>query len=158
MDDENSLMAPWFVVAESTEECWECRADTKVFTILLPNIQNEKQPLNAVQYELSEEAPCSLINIEELNDAVEKYFGTLSKYFYSDYSRTISQTYWMNHCEHCGCKIGDFYLHKPEHAFFPITDEQIAKIKLTRVNIPIEAEAGWSQSSWIDDMLEQAIF
>jgi hypothetical protein len=101
--------------------------------------------------------PCSLSNIAELNDPVETYSKTLSSNFYPDYSGTAGHAYWMNHCENCAAKIGDFHLHsKPGDAFFPITDNEIRKIKLSRIDIPLEADAGWGENSWIDDLLEEA--
>lgn len=155
--DEEIISSPWFVLAESTEECWSCGSDTKVFAILLPKIEDEMKVRKADEEDISAPTPCSLSNISEVNDPVETYLKGLSPNFYSDHSGTAGHTYWMNHCEKCSAKIGDFYLHsKPGHAFFPVTDEEIRKIKLTRIDIPLEADAGWGESSWIDDLLEEA--
>lgn len=156
--DENVMIAPWFVLAESIEKCWSCQADTKVHAIVLPEIVNIGTGQANSECTISEEAPCALINIGKINDRAEIFLKNLSAQFFPDYSRTASQTYWMNHCEHCSTKIGDFYLHKPSHAFFPLSDDEESKITFNRVDIAIEADAGWSQSSWIDDALRKAGF
>ena len=48
--------------------------------------------------------------------------------FRPDFSKTIAETYWMNHCQECDAKIGDWFVHKPGEAFFPTTDEERAKL------------------------------
>jgi hypothetical protein len=32
-------------------------------------------------------------------------------FFYPDYSKTMEETYYANHCERCGALLGDHYLH-----------------------------------------------
>ncbi len=45
-----------------------------------------------------------------------------------DFSKTIAETYWMNHCQECDAKIGDWFVHKPGEAFFPTTNEEHSKL------------------------------
>ncbi|WP_156479896.1 hypothetical protein [Collimonas pratensis] len=157
MIGDETIFSPWFLLAESVEECWSCGSGTRVFAILLPEI--EKGAKAGVEDDTSAPTPCSLSNVGDVNDAVETYLKRLSPHFFPDDSHSAGQTYWMNHCEHCSNKIGDFYLHsKPGHAFFPITDEEISKIKLRRIDIALEVDAGWGQSSWIDELLEGGQF
>ncbi|WP_211442434.1 hypothetical protein [Collimonas humicola] len=159
MSDDETILSPWFLLAESVEECWSCGSDTRVFAVLLPNVEDGAKAGNDGDDNTSAPTPCSLSNISDVNDAVETYLKGLSPHFFPDYSGTAGQTYWMNHCEKCLTKIGDFYLHsKPGHAFFPVTDKEIHKIQLHRIDIALEADAGWGQSSWIDELLENARF
>ena len=159
MIDDETIVSPWFLLAESVEECWSCGSDTRVFAILLPDVEDDPKIEIQDEDDTSAPTPCSLSNISAVNDAVETYFKGLSLHFFPDYSGTAGQTYWMNHCEECLTKIGDFYLHsKPGHAFFPVTDTEISKIKLRRIDIALVADAGWGQSSWIDDLLENSRF
>jgi hypothetical protein len=38
--------------------------------------------------------------------------------FRPDFSKTAGAGYWMNHCQHCGAKVSDFYLHmEPDGPF-----------------------------------------
>jgi hypothetical protein len=152
MEEDEIIYSPWFVLAESIEQCWSCSADTKVFAILIPDIEVGSQD----EDESSAPTPYSLTNIVGVNDAVERFLKGLSANFYLDYSSTSQQTYWMNHCEKCTAKLGDFFLHhEPGHAFFPMTNAEMRKIKLNRIDIALEADAGWGQSSWIDDLLAE---
>lgn len=159
MDDDETIFAPWFLLAESVEECWSCGSDTKVFAILLPEVEGDAKIDVDDEDDTSAPTPCSLTYLNDVNDVVGTYLKGLSPNFFPDHSGTAGQTYWMNHCEKCSTKIGDHYLHStPGHAFFPITDEEISKIKLSRIDIALEADAGWGQSSWIDDLLEGVRF
>lgn len=158
-DNDEVVTSPWFIIAESAEECWSCGSDTKVLAILLPKVEDYDRNRALEDDDGSVPTPCSLSNIREVNEAVETFLTKLSPNFRPDYSGTTGHRYWMNHCEKCSAKIGDFYLHsKPGHAFFPITDEEIRKIKLSRIDISLKADAGWRESSWIDDLLEKAEF
>jgi hypothetical protein len=35
----------------------------------------------------------------------------------------------MNHCRECGAKIGDWFVHKPGEAFFPMTDDEMRRLR-----------------------------
>ena len=159
MDDEDIAVSPWFVLAESTEHCWSCGSNTRVFAVLLPDPNDRSGMSTTTGDEAFDYAPCSLTNISSLNRQAEEYLRQISSKWYPDYSGTAGHTYWMNHCENCSSKIGDFYLHsKPAHAFFPVSDDELDRIRLTKVDIEIRAEAGWGQSGWIDDLLEATKF
>jgi hypothetical protein len=126
---------------------------------LLPNVEDDTKGRRADEENTPVPKPCSLSYISQVNDAAATCLKRLSPDFYPDYSGAAGQTYWLNHCEKCSAKIGDFYLHsEPGHAFFPTADEEISKIKLIRIDIPLEANAGWGESGWIDDILEEAGF
>ncbi len=47
------------------------------------------------------------------------YFKKECSLFYTDFSVTLKDRYWMNHCEYCKAKLGDHYLHdEPEVDIF----------------------------------------
>ena len=49
-------------------------------------------------------------------DKSEKEMSKLFKFFYFDKSYTTGEDYFMNHCEFCGAKQGDFYIYQdPMH-------------------------------------------
>jgi len=44
----------------------------------------------------------------------KKYGKIISKYFpnyFKDYSKTAEQSYFMNHCQHCKAKFGDWFIY-----------------------------------------------
>ncbi len=73
-----------------------------------------------------------------------------------DFSKTVAETYWMNHCQECDAKIGDWFVHKPGEAFFPTTDEEQSKLSGKLVEGPFTfidpdiAVSSWT-SRWMQD-------
>ncbi|EAY8179057.1 DNA primase, partial [Salmonella enterica] len=50
---------------------------------------------------------------------------------------------WMNHCQHCHMKQGDFQLHcEVDGAFTPANREQASGIYLTRIEQSFSASCG----------------
>ena len=142
MDSDEVAVGLWFFLAEADEKCWNCNELSRVFAILLP------------ESDTFDVAPCVLTNISSLNTEVERYLREVAPNFFHDHSSTAGMGYWMNHCDKCSAKFGDHYLHSsPGHAFFPVSKEEVARIRINRVDTRIQAEAGWGQSSWIDDLL-----
>jgi hypothetical protein len=66
----------------------------------------------------------------------------VTHHFHVDFSKTTNSNYWMNHCEHCSAKQGDFPLFcEPESPFMPINRSDAAAVTLQRVSAPFEADA-----------------
>lgn len=56
------------------------------------------------------------------------------------YSQQAGETYFMNHCEHCGAKLGDFYMHSElGGAFFPTSPAEASTTVLHKVEAPFES-------------------
>jgi hypothetical protein len=90
-----------FSLWSADNECWKCEKESKV-------------------YALSESGDKLLFNISSLSNEAVNTLTDISKTFYLDRSSMADTSYFMNHCEHCGAKIGDFYLHmEPDGGFFP---------------------------------------
>lgn len=69
--------------------------------------------------------------------------------FRQDFSRTVADTYWMNHCRECDAKIGDWFVHKPGEAFFPTSADEVSRLKGRRVDGPFSfLSPDLSMSSW----------
>jgi hypothetical protein len=56
------------------------------------------------------------------------------------------ESYWVNHCQHCGRALGDHEVHgEPGRGFTPLSEDDAADIVLTVVAEPFEAlAAGYS--------------
>lgn len=79
-----------------------------------------------------------------------------SGHFHPDFSRTIGQQYWMNHCRDCGAKIGDWFVHSPGEAFFPLNDADLALLKGRQVDGPLRFVAPeLAASSWTSNWLRK---
>ncbi len=59
-------------------------------------------------------------------------------------SQIAGESYWMNHCGHCGSKQGDHYLTEPHGAFNPNDESDAAKILLHEVAAPFAGAGGYT--------------
>ena len=58
----------------------------------------------------------------------------------------MDSTYWMNHCESCGIKQGDWPLHdEPGGSFFPTDTVEAQRITLWHRPSPFQGHGGVSQ-------------
>lgn len=53
-----------------------------------------------------------------------------------DYSRTADKSYWMNHCEYCGAKQGDFFVHGANGPFWPNNESEMKAIEAVHFDGP----------------------
>ena len=136
-----------YFVAETTVICRKrrCRQPTRVYALLLPS---DFELWEVRTWDLCEFA--SFIEyVTDLSSSVVHTLERITPTYHRDGSKTADGTYWMNHCEHCGAKLGDFYLHdEPGDGFFVTTPESAADIKLYPVPKMFQGNApGISQDS-----------
>ncbi|MBJ2239484.1 hypothetical protein ACLE2W_07355 [Pseudomonas shahriarae] len=63
-------------------------------------------------------------NVVSLSPLVAKQIHHFTNKFKQAYSKAACSRYLMNHCENCGAKLGDFFLHsEPSGAFFPTSPQ-----------------------------------
>ena len=87
-----------------------------------------------------------LFYVEDLPDHVQRRLNQLSPCFRLAYSKITLNSYWANHCEHCGALVEDHELHcEFDGAFMPSDEEAAAKIQLLQIPEALEAvAAGYS--------------
>jgi hypothetical protein len=141
-----SLVADAAFVLEGAYVCHECKKVTPVFALLL---QGPFQATGDVYLD-DEDETALLRNPVDLPEILAKSIETLSDgAFRKDFSLTVQQKYWMNHCNACGTKIGDWYVSRPGEAFFPTTDEEILSLTGQRFAGPFSFDdPNLSMSSW----------
>ncbi len=114
---EASISSNKFSVWEADHECWKCLKTTKVYAISI----NDQL----------------LKNISSLSDEAVQALTPISKTFFRDKSGMAESTYYMNHCEHCGTKQGDWFLHmEPDGVFWGEHERRLSSSH----QIPIDAE------------------
>lgn len=128
----NALLCDAVYLLQASGECYSCKRATPMFGVMaLPPMR-----------EVGEDAPgdedtCILREIttmpSELASSVQQICGEL---FRPDPSHTADLTYWMNHCEHCDAKQGDFFVHGPSGPFWPYDEAQMDEIQGTRIEGP----------------------
>ena len=138
-------------VLTASHQCHECAEATSVHALLL------RGPFEVEGYpgvDPAEEGALLMYPSAVPTDVAEAMSAVSAGRWHLDVSRTYGDSYYMNHCEHCGAKIGDHYLSEPEEAFFPLTEAQGARILGQRVNGLFRFQAPQlSMSSWIEEWL-----
>jgi hypothetical protein len=83
-----------------------------------------------------------LFYVEGLPGVVQEHLRQLSQFFRPAYDAGAMNTYWANHCEHCGVLLGDHELHcEPEGAFMASSEAEAAHIQLLHIAEPFAAAA-----------------
>jgi len=67
----------------------------------------------------------------------------ISPFFRLAHSAATLNSYWANHCEHCGTLLGDHELHcEPDGAFMPSSEAAAANIQLQQVPEALRSGGG----------------
>lgn len=156
------IRASSYFIAETAKPCWKCGKLTKVFGFVIPaghEVLEEvelddcgSRGLNSaesieLQWVICNE-PVIIHFIEYLPQMVIKRVQQLTRHYSVDHSKQADGSYWMNHCEHCGMKQGDFNMYQePGGAFFPTTREEAVEIILHQIDEPFTAGYGASSAS-----------
>jgi len=161
-EPEFLVRSPYYYVIESATSCWKCFNSTRLFSFVLPEeheqfelVEDEDEgfTLSANRGEWS----CrgyrgTASSVTSLSPQVAKQLSRFTENFKSAYSKAGGR-YMMNHCEHCGSKQGDFFMHsEPGGAFFPTSPEQASRMILTKINERFESNCGVGFAS--DDFLD----
>ena len=147
-EDGCTVTAAAAYVLQAMHACHQCGCIVPVFALLIegPFAVQGESPLDA------DDCTALLTNVlavpDELGTAVQVASGGSWRL---DRSRTAGETYYMNHCPECGAKLGDWFLSKPEAAFFPLNEEGIRRIRGRRHEGPFIFESpNLALSSWTD--------
>ncbi|AVQ90620.1 hypothetical protein C6Q34_07865 [Citrobacter freundii] len=82
------------------------------------------------------------------------YSAQLFSNYYLDKSKTTGLRYWMNHCEICGERLGDYELFCVENdAFRLMTIEKLLRAKIRKVNKLFVSTAGNPAEHKITDIV-----
>jgi Domain of unknown function (DUF5710) len=131
-----TLIAPLWLL-ESHEDCYKCHRVSKVFSIASQAIIDyDFDDDGTVYYSRHDRAEendhLSICNLEMVDERIAKVLAKDAPNYRFDFSKTQGARVYMNHCEHCGAKLGDFFMHsEPGGAFFPDTYEEIEAMKRT---------------------------
>jgi hypothetical protein len=105
-----NIRAPRWFLATSARECWRCGGRSCVFAIVLPPeheaLMVEDDP--ADDYWKRGWSSTLLSYVVDVAEPVAARLRRVAPRYRVDYSQTTHSLYWMNHCEHCDAKLGDF--------------------------------------------------
>jgi len=107
---EPNIRGPCYAIATGRRRCWRCNTLTRVYAIMLAAGHElwivEDDPTND-RWQTGV-GPTLLSYVYELHETVAARLRRLAPRYRIDYSHTSRSFYWMNHCEHCETKLGDF--------------------------------------------------
>jgi hypothetical protein len=155
-----------FYVARRNARCWHCGKSTRLIALAVPQNHEILEADVDVDVDADDDADevadggaddCDqpapdawqranenafLFYVDYLPDAVRDQLKQISPYFRMAYSAVTLNSYWANHCEHCGTLLDDHELHcEPEGAFMPSSESAATAIQLSNVRAPFEAAA-----------------
>ncbi|WP_446924687.1 DUF5710 domain-containing protein [Klebsiella pneumoniae] len=150
-----NVRASYWFIAQTIGTCWKCKEDTLFTAILLPEVHEtleavedesdeDKPNSDALQtYWLVQKKPAFIFYIDDITREVLSQLGLVRHYLSRDYSKTTDSRYWMNHCQHCHAKQGDFSLHCEVDSYFaPREIRHGLNIELYTVKAPFTATCG----------------
>ncbi len=141
-----------FYVARTDGRCWHCGVSTRLLALAMPNNHETALPdaeaegddrgeLTPVAWQRAD-ANAFLFYVEYMPDGVRDRLKRLSQSFRFAYSTVTLNSYWANHCEHCGTLLEDHELHcEPDGAFLPSSEAAAAAVQLQQFEEPFEAAA-----------------
>lgn len=142
-----------FAVVQGEGTCWHCKATTPVAALLVGS--HESRWDEEDDWEIAE-GPVLLTRLVQVNTEALKAYLKQAPWVRRMDSKTAQETYWGNTCTTCQSLQGDWYLTEPGAPFFPETTAEEQRLTLTWHQVPIEAEAGGSGSSWMDRLVERS--
>lgn len=176
------LRAEHYFIAKASRKCWKCQASTSVYCLFLPAEFESLEDVDPDEagfgpnddYSDAEfqawsdgpdsrewrviEIPAAISNLQHIPRAVIEQLLIYTEDYRPDHSKQAGQVYWMNHCDQCGMKQGDFLLHsEPGGPFFPTTEVEASSIVLYRVNEPFLAQGGYSLKTNMCVMFEHMV-
>jgi hypothetical protein len=137
-----NLRCTSYFIAQSMRTCWHCDRVTHVFSFLLPRGHQARQESDKSADWEPQESEAIIYYITQIAASVQAQMQSVTTYYRNDFSRTTQSCYWMNHCEHCGMKQGDFELFEEfDTPFCPINPRDASRILLRSVSEAFEASA-----------------
>jgi hypothetical protein len=140
-----------YFVARTDARCWHCGLSTRLLALAMPRghetLDGDARPDADCARPAADGWQRAAINamlfyVERLPGDVQDRLNRISPFFRLAHSATTLNSYWANHCEHCGSLLDDHEIHcEPEGAFMPSSEAAAANIQLQRIREPFEAVA-----------------
>jgi len=102
------------ILLNGISTCYKCNKEINVFAFSC------KAYINKSYYEMP-----IFSYVTKIESGLDSIINStrIKKFFYKDYSQTTNSSYYMNHCQYCGAKRGEFYLHEEPSGTFFIQNE-----------------------------------
>lgn len=145
-----------YSIAQTETACWKCNELTRVYGFVLPvghqTVEQDEEGA-AEWYWYEHDSSAMVLYVTDLSPIAVARLKDITLHYYVDFSKTTSSSYWMNHCEHCGMKQGDFAMYcEPGGAFFPMDEKAASRITLQAVHEPFGCNGDTSYGDHLDDI------
>lgn len=133
-----NVHAAGYFIAAGRCRCWSCAENTDVFVLA---IEPPYWRLDAAG-EWQERALLAVLSYTEwLCDGVSGRLVELAPRYFRDSSQWHQRPYWMNHCQYCSAKIGDYETIEAASSPFNVQKVDIRKLKCLTASEEFEAVA-----------------
>jgi hypothetical protein len=120
-DGQYTILSERAFVASASAPCWKCHLNIEVICIYCESGIASGEPL--VQFSIS--------NVWATDSGLAQQLEPW-RTFRNVYSAGDQESYFANHCPHCGALQDDLYLHsEPDQPFFDIPHSAPGTVKLT---------------------------
>ena len=147
-DPSPNVRSTRYIIVESKTRCPHCDVVSAVFAIALPAgyeslyLDDDRSVDDNGDWEVPGMAAV-LSYVEYLPEAVAERIRALTPHYRFDRSHENGESFWINHCEHCGTAMAEEELHgEPEGPFGRMSYEGLEAIRLHEVREPFEGWAG----------------
>lgn len=150
-----------FSVGGGEIRCHKCNHATEVFALFLPSGFKYRNPGTVAGWKISKTGAL-FSSVTDLQPDVSHQVRAVATGYRPDTSIAKGLAYWMNHCNACGTRIGDHYLHSKEGGPF------IGKYEIGNTTVPVmythhqfiefKAEISFSGEVGFYDFLEENHF
>lgn len=144
-----------YVLLESQRVCWQCRQLTRVFGFALPGGHEaleardddscaDGEPESGVRWVTQRDATV-LSYISHLSASALSRMEWLTPRYRKDFSAATRSRYYMNHCEGCDSKLGDFdTVDEYDAPLRPMHPDTEAHLLQHPVSEWVEAQSSWA--------------
>lgn len=137
-----------YVMVESRVRCSQCKRASAVFAFALPAgyetlyVDDDTPDDESGTWE-SIGLAAILSFVDGLSEAVASRLRALTPHYRVDRDINTGESFWINHCEHCGAQMEEAELHDElDGPFGPTPYEGLESVRLHEVREPFEACAG----------------
>ncbi len=145
---------PPIYLVRSYENCWKCRKETEVHCIAASSF---------IEHDYLIDDFVTIFKLTSCDNVLADLINRYAPFYKPDYSKQAGSRYYMSHCQWCGSKLGDFYMHnEPEGAFCPVNEVQGMEITLFHLRqfhgpIVVNGDFGMSSPCYISEFAKRVL-
>ena len=142
-DAKPNVRSAKYIIVQTRTLCQQCHLVTTVFAFSLPAGYESLCAYDDDETETWEALGIAAVlsYVEYLSEAVARHIHAITTHYRMDRNLETGESFWMNHCQHCGTQMNEEELHELDGPFNPTTDQGLEAIQLHPIHEPFEARA-----------------